>query len=265
LENGESEEVSLEIQYEVPDIESVEQPSDFSVRNMFTWQDPSDTAVAGNTLDVGVMKAGVKRDCLLLFNAPPEPTEHSLSLIIKYFLQSDPKTEVVKRALIDVPVIQPLQTTFDIFPQLASQSGMPNIFADEEEPLRVSQTWRLVSSISRIGSDLLELKRIQVIGECNVDNVSVDIIDGSSSIDDISRNVASCYVNVVLDTLSHHTETTLTLKRPIDTEANLLLHLNLSITWRRQSTTQKYEWNELIVPIPELSFFPFAPRILAGN
>jgi len=44
-----------------------------------------------------------------------------------------------------------------------------------------------------------------------------------------------------------------------------LLNVSLCVEWRRHSTTQRYEWNEIIVPVPELTFFPFAPRILAGN
>ena len=148
---------------------------------MFVWQDPSKTAVAGNTLEIGNVTPGQRKECVLLFNAPIEPTEHSLSLIIKYFLQSDPKTEVVKRALLDVPVIQPLQTTFDIFSQLAPQGGMPNIFSNEKQPLRVSQSWRLISSVSRIGSDLFELREVRVIGECNTQNVSLDLAEGSPS------------------------------------------------------------------------------------
>ena len=57
----------------------------------------------------------------------------------------------------------------------------------------------------------------------------------------------------------------MTLTRPIDTEITEYLHLNLSIVWRRQSSTQNYDWNQLIVPVPELTFIPFAPRILAGS
>ena len=64
-----------------------------------------------------------------------------------------------------------------------------------------------------------------------------------------------------LDTVAHTAETRLSLVRAEDTDTTLL-HLNLSVTWRRQSSTT--DWNILTMPVPELTFFPFAPRILAG-
>jgi len=50
--------------------------------------------------------------------------------------------------------------------------------------------------------------------------------------------------------------------RPEDTDTTLL-HLNLSVSWRRQSSSMT-ECNTLTIPVPELTFFPFAPRILSG-
>ena len=44
-----------------------------------------------------------------------------------------------------------------------------------------------------------------------------------------------------------------------------LLNLSLCVEWRCHSTTERYGWNEIIVPVPELMFFPFALQILAGN
>jgi len=92
---------------------------------------------------------------------------------------------VVKKALLDIPVIQPLQTTFDIFPLLSAGDEMPNIFKEGDDTLRVSQTWRLITSISRIGSDKLELKGIRINGGCDAENSSLVIREISSS-DEIS-------------------------------------------------------------------------------
>lgn len=186
LENGETETVALHIQFEIPELENEDQLLE-SPRDMFQWLDPSEPVISGNTLEIGeIITAGERRDCTILFKAPSVPTERSLSLAIKYFLRSDPKTEVVKRALLDIPVIQPLQMTFDIFPQLARNGGMPNIFHEGPNSLPVAQMWRLITSTSRIGSDRLELKNIRILGECNAEGFQLDIAATSSSAEKIS-------------------------------------------------------------------------------
>ena len=58
-------------------------------------------------------------------------------------------------------------------------------------------------------------------------------------------------------------ETILILRRPADTDVSIF-DLNLAITWRRHSLSHSYDWNFISIPMPELTFFPFAPRVLAG-
>ena len=69
---------------------------------------------------------------------------------------------------------------------------------------------------------------------------------------------------VVLDIVPHTAETLLTLTRGNDTDTTVL-QVDLVVIWRRESLSETYEWNTLSIPVPELTFFPFAPRILAGN
>jgi len=71
-------------------------------------------------------------------------------------------------------------------------------------------------------------------------------------------------LKLVLDTLPHTAETLLTLTRVTDTDTTIL-QVNLLVTWRRKSPSDIYEWNTISIPVPELTFFPFAPRILAGD
>lgn len=68
---------------------------------------------------------------------------------------------------------------------------------------------------------------------------------------------------IVLSTKSHTVETALVITRREDTDISLL-NLNLIINWRRQSSSQEYQWNSIPIPVPELTFFPFTPRVLAG-
>jgi hypothetical protein len=68
----------------------------------------------------------------------------------------------------------------------------------------------------------------------------------------------------VLDAVPHTTKSLLTLSRGDDTDTTSL-YLELKVTWRRQSPSQTYEWNTILIEIPDLTFFPFAPRILAGH
>jgi Gryzun, putative trafficking through Golgi len=69
--------------------------------------------------------------------------------------------------------------------------------------------------------------------------------------------------DVVPDIEPYILQTVLTLTRLEGTDT-AHYNLNLILTWRRQSTSQKYSWNSITIPIPELTFFPFTPRILAG-
>ena len=68
---------------------------------------------------------------------------------------------------------------------------------------------------------------------------------------------------VVLDAAPHLAETNLIVTRRENTEITLL-HLDLTVTWRRQSSSETHDWNTISIPVPELTFFPFAPRVLAG-
>ena len=67
----------------------------------------------------------------------------------------------------------------------------------------------------------------------------------------------------MLDTAPRTADTSLVLTRPEDTDITIL-HLDLAVTWRRQSSSLEHEWNTISIPIPELTFFPLVPRVLAG-
>lgn len=143
---------------------------------------------------------------------------------------------------------------------------MPDPFGGDEYPLKVEQVWSLISSITRFGGENLDVRRIEVRTEDKYEGLvlKIDEMRGCSAKDEkpIGKKLAVIELIVVLDTTAHTAETRLSLTRPEDTEITLL-HLNLSVTWRRQSSTTD-DWNTLTIPVPELTFFPFAPRILAG-
>jgi hypothetical protein len=66
-----------------------------------------------------------------------------------------------------------------------------------------------------------------------------------------------------LDSAPHNAETKFVLTRPEGSEISDV-RLDLSVKWRRKTPSSENEWNMITIPIPELTFFPFAPRILAG-
>jgi hypothetical protein len=271
LENGETEPVSLEIQFTFPTpsptqshVPSAPTPN----QDQFLWQPSSSQTIQDQTLILGTLSPSEQRNCTLLFKAPLDPTESTLNLIIKYTLDSDRLTEIRKPVTIEIPVIQPFHTTFDIFPYLSEGGrGMPDPFGGDEYPLKVEQVWSLISSITRFGAENLEVRKIKVDTREIPEGVAlkIDEMKGCSSNDDkpIGKASAAPELIIVLDTTAHTAETWLSLTRPEDTETTLL-HLNLSVTWRRQSSTTD-DWNTLTIPVPELTFFPFAPRILAGS
>lgn len=87
-------------------------------------------------------------------------------------------TEIKKTLSLDIPVIQPFHTNFDILPQITQNGGMPDPFSEGEYLLNVSQTWLLMSSITRLGSEKLELQQIGVTGVFDMDDLSLDIGEG---------------------------------------------------------------------------------------
>lgn len=162
--------------------------------SIFSWQSSVEGTSDSNLLTVGNIPAGEQRECILIFNAPSAPTDCTLSLIIKYTLESDGLTEIRKPLLFDIPVIQPFHTSFDILPALTEDEGMPNPFGDEEYPLHILQKWILMTSITRLGSDNLEVERIVVVRRHDGDEMPLDISEtvvNSSSNDEILGNFHS--------------------------------------------------------------------------
>jgi hypothetical protein len=231
---------------------------------LFSWH-PEATSTR-NILSIGKIGQGERHQCTLIFNAPSTPSDYTLNLIMKYTLESDGMTEIRKTLSLDVPVIQPFHTIFDILPRIAKDGGMPDPFSEGDYSLGVSQSWVLVSSITRLGSEKLELQNLGVDGTSLRDDHNLDIreVEGNYSPGEPLPGIHRLEnLIVVLDTVPHTAKTVLTLTRAADTDTTVL-HLDLAVTWRRQSSSQTYEWNTISIPIPELTFFPFAPRILAG-
>jgi Gryzun, putative trafficking through Golgi len=122
--------------------------------------------------------SGEHHQCTLIFKAPLAPADCTLNLIITYTLASDGMTEIRKTMSLDIPVIQPFHTNFDVLPRVTENGGMPDPFSEGEYLLNVSQTWVLISSITRLGSEKLELQHVGVTGVFDMDNLSLNIIEG---------------------------------------------------------------------------------------
>ena len=87
-------------------------------------------------------------------------------------------TEIRKTLSVDIPVIQPFHTTFDILPRVTENGGMPDPFSEGEYLLNVSQTWLLMSSITRLGTEKLELQHIGVKAVLDKEDMSLNIREG---------------------------------------------------------------------------------------
>jgi hypothetical protein len=220
-----------------------------------------------NKLLVGNVSSGGQKQCNLIFNAPLGQMDCTLHLTLTYTLESDQMTEIKKTLALDVPVIQPFHTVFEILPRVTENGGMPDPFGEGERLLSVSQTWLLMSSITRLGSEKLELQHISVKGNFDPDDLSLDIREGKGCFptdESIGKYREIKQLTVVLDTVPHSAETSLVLTRRENTDISLL-RLDFAIIWRRQSSSLMHEWNTIAIPIPELTFFPFMPRVLAGS
>ena len=115
---------------------------------------------------------------------------------MKYTLESDGMTEIRKTMLLDIPVIQPFHVNFDILPRVA-KDGMPDPFGEGGYRLGVSQSWLLLSSITRIGSEKLELQHIGVDNILPTEDLQLDIleVDAISSTEPHPGNSFSCQTN----------------------------------------------------------------------
>jgi hypothetical protein len=151
------------------------------LEQLFSWH-PEATSTR-NILSVGKIRQGERHQCTLMFNAPSTPSDHTLNLIMKYTLESDGMTEIRTTLSLDVPVIQPFHTIFDILPRIAKDGGMPDPFSEGGYSLGVSQSWLLVSSITRLGSEKLELQHLGVDGTSVAEDHNFDIqeVEGNSS------------------------------------------------------------------------------------
>jgi len=101
----------------------------------------------------------------------------------------------------------------------------------------------------------LDLQHIGVTGTFNLEEMSVELYEGdgcSPANDQVFE----------LDNVPHNAETKFVLTRPEGSEITDV-SLDLSVKWRRKTPSSENEWNIITIPIPELTFFPFAPRILA--
>jgi Gryzun, putative trafficking through Golgi len=181
MENGEDEIVTLEIQYGIPDPDQeggiVLTFITNKAHGTVSWKRDADSTVE-EILTIGKILPGAKHECTLLFNAPLEPTDFTLNVVVKYTLESDTRTEIRKTLSIDIPIIQPFHTSFDILPCLGRESDMPDPFSEETLPLPVSQRWLLTTSITRLGSEKLELQHIGVTGTFNLEEMSVELYEG---------------------------------------------------------------------------------------
>ena len=144
----------------------------FSEHELFSWVSNNEMVSKGNTLSLEKMRKNEKRQCIIMFNAPLETTECTLSISMKYTLETDSLAEIRKAMAFDIPVIQPFNITFDILPRVA-EGGMPDPF--KEDNLLVSQSWLLRSSITRLGSEILEVQRIDVQGFVEAEKLSLEI------------------------------------------------------------------------------------------
>jgi hypothetical protein len=195
-----------------------------------------------------------------------EPSDFTLNVVVKYTLESDTRTEIRKTLSIDIPIIQPFHTIFDILPRLGRESDMPDPFSEETLPLSVSQRWLLTTSITRLGSEKLDLQHIGVTGTFNQEEMSIELYEGdgcSPGNDQVFGISLGSTLITELHNVPHNAETKFVLTRPEGSEITDV-RLDLSVKWRRKTPSSENEWNIITIPIPELTFFPFAPRILAG-
>ena len=142
---------------------------------MFSWLESNISPSDDKVLIIEKIFPGKKEQCTLVFNAPLTPMDCTLNIVINYSLESDGITEIRKTLLLDLPVIQPFHANFDIRPHLGEDSGMPDPFNEEESLLKVSQSWLLTSSLSKLGPEKLELRYVGVTVSSAIDDALLEI------------------------------------------------------------------------------------------
>ena len=146
----------------------------------FSWLDTTDSRSDDTFLPSWDIQPGQQKQYTLFLHAPLTPTDYSLNIVANYSLASDKATQICKTLLLDIPIIQPFHINFDIRPCL-STDGMPDFFNEGESLLRVSQSWLLRSSLNRLGSDKLEVQRMQITGDFQKEEMALRIYDDNKT------------------------------------------------------------------------------------
>jgi hypothetical protein len=204
---------------------------------------------------ITAMPPGQSTTLMLYIRAPKHASSFTLTLDVRYTLESNAHEALVKSHTAELTFVTPFDASFtlgallhpDPWPSLFN----PNSVGAAEQSDGIIQLWKLTSQVSLIADRALYIQKTEVLVEAVSNAASCKVLQGSSA--SSQELLASGAV------ISPEFQLT-TQKDSLDDRRHTYLTLNLVITWTRQEGSDQVA--QTVIPIPRLSIPASEPRVL---
>jgi hypothetical protein len=230
---------------------------------------PKVIGVGGETLQMGwnsiedadlvqtitAMTSGQSTSLMFYIRAPKDASLFTLTLDIRYTLESNANEALVKSHTAELTFVAPFTASFTLGALLHPHSWPslfnPNSVGAAAQPDGILQMWKLTSQVSLTADRALYIQKIEVLVEAVSNAASCKVLHDSSGF--TQESLASGAV------ISPEFRLT-TQKDSLDDRRNTYLTLNLAVSWARQKESNQSA--QTVIPIPRLSIPASEPRVL---
>jgi hypothetical protein len=216
------------------------------------WNDIDDADLVQT---ITAMPSGQSTSLMLHIRAPKDASSFTLTVDVRYTLESDANEALVKSHIAELTFVVPFDASFSLG-ALLHPDPWPSLFnpdsdGTEEQPDGIIQLWKFTSQVSLTADRALYIQQIEVIVEAVNNAASCKVLnDPSASPQELLASGAVVSPEFQLTTQKHS----------LDDRRNTYLTLNLAITWTRQKDSDQSA--QTIIPIPRLSIPASEPRAL---
>ncbi|GAB7361108.1 hypothetical protein MBLNU230_g1146t1 [Neophaeotheca triangularis] len=246
LENGESEVINAAATKSIAN-------EDGSITLHSSWQSGHNTGKdASNEAHISPIAPGDSQNLQLLIHGSIDPASFKVAIDVRYTLQSDPNSELVKSLYVDLPFVKLLDAGFQFGP-FYHRDPWPNYFGlpvQGSEAHGIRQQWRLGVALACTVNEEVNIDKAEVM----IDRVAGDAVCYAQMQSESSTQALVPKKNLQIPFELETTKTSIDDRRPIT------LVLTLAVTWSRQYESAKQAVTKL--PVPRLNLPTSEPRVL---